>query len=82
MKTLILKRKYKGYYQNRVGSIVITVSDYGTENGGKSSWQGTVIDESAKNDKDYLLYNTFGETKAEVVSNITKNIVKILNKTF
>lgn len=81
MKTLILKRKYKGYYQNRVGSIVITVTD-NTEIATKSNWQGVVIDESAKNDKDYLLFNVYGETKAQVVSVISKNIVKILNKTF
>ena len=68
MKTLVLKRKYIGYYVNQVGNIAIAVcqSDISKE------WQGTITNEKEIEDDKFLLYKCFGTTKKEVVEQMVR----------
>jgi hypothetical protein len=64
MKTLILKRKWDGYYTNQVGDITIVVSQSDLS----KQWSGSVTNQKEIEDDKYLLYVCYGRTKKEVVS--------------
>lgn len=68
MTTLILNRKHKGYYTNRVENIEITVSEF------NGSWTGVITDESKIEESEYILFNTYASSKKEVVNQIVRHL--------
>jgi hypothetical protein len=72
MKTLILKRKWNGYYINQVGDITVKV----TQADLNKKWSGTVTNEKENEDDKYLLYVCYGETKKEVVNQMVSYFTK------
>ena len=69
MKTLILKKQFKGYYTNQINNIKIAVCEFNNE------WTATLTNENETEDNKYLLFKCFGETKKDVV----KQMVTYLN---